>query len=56
MSFNEKRQMYPVNFNCQSTACRLLKNALKSQQSFDDTQQLILLINKLKEEINIIRI
>ena len=47
--------MYPVNLNCQLVASKLLKNALKTQQSFDDTHKLSLLIDKLKSEINIVK-
>lgn len=34
------KQMYPLNLSCQIKACKLLKSALKTQQSFDDTQKL----------------
>lgn len=37
-------------------ACKLLKDMLRSQQSFDDTQKLNKLIEKLKQELQIIKV
>jgi hypothetical protein len=45
---------YPVNFTCQLSACKLLKNAARSQQSFDDTKILTIVIDKLRHEIEIV--
>jgi hypothetical protein len=55
VKYDEVAKMYPVNLNCQLVASKLLKNALKTQQSFDDTNKLSLLIDKLKSEINIVK-
>jgi len=48
VKYDTRRQMYPVCLNVQGVACKLLKDTLKSQQSFDDTQKLNQLIEKLK--------
>jgi hypothetical protein len=54
VEYNEEVGAYPVNFTCQLSACKLLKNAIRSQHSFDDTSVLSKLVNKLRHEIEII--
>jgi hypothetical protein len=54
VEYNEQFQAYPINFTAQMSACKLLKNALRSQQSFDDTAILARLVQKLRHEIDII--
>lgn len=49
-----ERCMYPLNFSCQIKAIKLLRTVLKSQQSFDDTAKLDRVIEKLRNEIEII--
>jgi hypothetical protein len=48
------RDAYPVNFSCQVSAGKLLKNAIRNQSCFDDTQGIEMLIEKLKHELEII--
>lgn len=40
----------------QSFACNFLRDILKSNHTFDDSQKLQMLIEKLKSELNLIRI
>lgn len=51
-----QEEKYPLNLTCQIKAIKLLKSILKTQQSFDDTQKLTIIIDKLRHEINIIKL
>lgn len=45
---------YPLNLTCQIKGIKLLKSVLKTQPSFDDSQKLQQIIDKLRHEIQII--
>ena len=50
-----RKQVYPVNFDCQKSALQILKEIIKAGISFDDSRQLVFLIDRLKTELSILK-
>ena len=56
LQYDTESKRYPVNLYLQSFACKFLKDIIRTTHVFDETSKLNTLIDKLRSELQILRI